>query len=260
MASVYGLALLAMILTLTITPDLGEYAKGMRRAGREGLRRPSPWSDAGSSRIALFSLCALVLVGALTVASVVGRPAFYDPAKLGWQGWSAQPNYIDPTKFNDDSWRSSRQSMMSRPIAIAVMTVAYVGLALQFFSLRTRQSGLTLTALFIFLAWLVPIVAGAIIATGGPGTQSRSLQVLALSPVAGISLASGLAKPDGTDRIQLVALFPPITFAFIFNYLLVITQRKTDRDLIAQRKDPQPIEPEFPGIAASRDSTSEPQT
>ena len=30
---------------------------------------------------------------------------------------------------------------------------------------------------------------------------------------------------------QLAAIAPPITFAFIFNYLLVITQRNADRQL-----------------------------
>ena len=64
LAAIYALALAATILSVSITPGAGEYVKGVRRALRDGRRRPGIWEDAGSNRVALFALAALVLVGA----------------------------------------------------------------------------------------------------------------------------------------------------------------------------------------------------
>jgi hypothetical protein len=228
LAAVYVLSLAAMVLAVTITPDAGEYTKGVRRAARAGRRRPGPWSDAGSNRVALFALAALVLVGATAVVQVVGRQPILDAAGVAATGG------VD---LSDEAWLASRQAMASRPIAIGVLTVAYVGLGLQFFSLRSRRSGVVLMGLFLFLAWLVPMLAGAALGLGGPADQGRALTVLALSPVPGLALSSGLGNPPSADAIQLAALAPPITFAFLFNYLLVVTQRKIDRSLHAKEKE-----------------------
>jgi len=238
LAAVYVLALVAMILTATITPDAGEYVKGLRRAGHEGRRRPSPWSDAGSNRVALFLLCALVLVGATVVVNVVGRQPY---AQLGmFQTWGISPVLLERAQLDDKAWIALRQSMLSRPIAVGVLTVAYVGLGLQYFSLRTRRSGVALMALFLFVVWLLPVLAGAVIgmSVSSPSDERRALTVAALSPLPGLALASGLGNPPGAETLRLAALAPAITFAFIFNYLLVVTQRKLDHRLRAQAKAP----------------------
>ena len=248
-AAVYVLALAAMILTVTITPDSGEYLKGVRRARREGGRRPSPWLDAGSNRVALFALCAIVLAGATAVVNVIGRE--HHSALLNPQFWANNPELLNAANLSDKAWLASRQAMISRPIAIGVLTVAYVGLALQFFSLRTRKSGAVLTSLFLFVVWLVPLVAGSVIGTSAPGNSPFALVILALSPLPGIGLSSGLGHPPSADAIQLAALAPPIAFAFIFNYLLVITQRKLDRSFQAneQEKEKVAAEGELTGAA-----------
>jgi hypothetical protein len=232
LASVYVLSLAAMILAITITPDAGEYLKGLRRAGRQGRRRLSPWSDAGSNRIALFALCALVMLGATTIVHVIGRPPF--PA-VGNGPWVDDPRSIDTLNLTDESWLASRKAFLSRPIAVGLLTVAYVGLGLQYFSLRTRSSGIVLMAFFLFMVWLVPLLVGAIVGISGTN-ETRDIAIFALSPVPGIALSSGLGKLAGADTIQLAALAPPITFAFLFNYLLVVTQRKIDRRLRAEEK------------------------
>jgi hypothetical protein len=59
---------------------------------------------------------------------------------------------------------------------------------------------------------------------------------MALSPITGLALSSGLGAPPGVDSIRLAALAPPITFAFVFNSLLVMTQRKIDRQVHAREK------------------------
>jgi len=230
-AAVYALSLTAMILAMTVTPDAGGYVRGVRRALREGRRRPSPWSDAGSNRVALFALCAIVLAGSTTVVNVLGTPPLIWPVVYA----NGVPVNTSPT--SDAAWLASRQSLASRPIVVGVLTAAYVGLGLQFFSLRTRRSGAVLTMLFLFFAWLAPMVAGAFLGMGGPD-QTGSLTVIALSPIAGLALSCGLGLSTGADSIRLAALAPPITFAFVFNSLLVFTQRKIDKQLRTREKAP----------------------
>lgn len=233
LTAVYVLAILTMVLAVTITPSADEYVKGLRRAARAGQRRSSPWSDAGSNRLALFALCALALVGATVVVHGIGRQPFFEYP--GNTMWVNDPRAIDTTTLTDARWVAMRKAALSRPIAIAVLTAAYFGLGYQFFSLRTRTSGAVLTALFLFFAWLVPLLVGAIVGISGT-TSARDLAIFALSPLFGIALSSGLGKPPGVETIQLAALAPPLTFAFLLNYLLVVTQRKIDRRLQSQAK------------------------
>jgi hypothetical protein len=231
--AVYGLMLAAMVLAVPITPDAGGYTRGVRRALREGRTRPGPWEDAGANRLALLGLCALVLVGATAVVSTVGRPGMV--AAVNYQDWHNAPEIAERAAVSDAAWLASRQALLSRPIAVGVLTAAYVGLALQFFSMRTRRSGAVLTVLLLFLAWLVPVLAGATLGMAvpfpTPETQGRTMTVLALSPLPGVVLSAGLGDNPALDRIKLAALAPPITFAFVFNYLLVMSQRKLDRSL-----------------------------
>jgi hypothetical protein len=230
LATVYLLSIAAIILAVTTTPDAGEYVKGLRRALREGKKRASPWSDGGSSRLALFLLCALLLGGTTTVVNVVGRPTMHDSFTSG------TPHYMSSVLGSDEAWLTSRRALLSRPIAVGVLTAAYIGLAFQYFSLRTRSSGLTLLALLVFAAWLLPLIAGAIIALG-PRAEETALVVVALSPILGIGLSTGLGQMPRADSVQLAAIAPPVTLAFLFNYLLVITQRKLDRLMHAQEKE-----------------------
>jgi hypothetical protein len=220
-AATYVFSLTAMVLAVTITPDANEYMKGLLRASREGRKRPSPWSDQGSNRLALIGLCGLVLLGATCLTGVVGEASNARGGLVG-SGPTGAP-------APDKSRGGARQAHLSRPIAIGVLTAAYVGLGLQFFSLRSRRSGLVLMGLFLFVAWLLPLLAGAIVGMSGSGDGSSSLVVFALSPAPGLALSSGIGRPPGADSIQLAAVAPPITYAFIFNYLLVVVQRRLDR-------------------------------
>ncbi len=244
LAAVYGLSLAAMILAVTITPGAGEYIRGVRRALREGQRRPSALSDAGSNRVALFALAALVLIGASAVVRVVGRP----PIGMSQPSWMTPAPPIDKVLLSDAEWLESREAIMSRPILIGVLTVAYVGLAFQYFSLRTRTSGMVLTALFLFVAWLFPPMIAAFIGMGTTPNEKLALAILALSPLPGIALSTGLTETLKSGTIQFAALAPAITFTFLFKYLLVNTQRKLDRALREADKAPTPLAPhEAPG-------------
>lgn len=228
LVSVYGLSAVAMVLSATITPDGSEYVRGVLRAEHAGRRRPSPWSDAGSNRIAVLALCGLVLVGTLAVTRFVGFPA----------GGGADPWANPGQDFGAANLQPQLEQACSRPIAIAVLCVAYVGLGLQYFMMRARRSGMTLMGLFLFLAWLVPLLAAAILGvTSGEGKVAAV--VAALSPFFGIAMSTNLYRPENADMIQLSALAPPITFAMVFNYLLVVVQRKLDRMVHAKIPKPE---------------------
>jgi hypothetical protein len=235
LAALYCLAFTALLLTATITPAASEYVKGVRRALHEGRRRPSAWSDAGSNRVAVFILAGFVLVAATAVVHVVGRPPLSQP------GFNT-PKQLESAIASEEAWLQSRQAKMSRPILIGVLTVASFGLAYQYFSLRTRRAGPTLMAIFLFVTWLGPLLAASFIGMGTNGDSEPALTVLALSPLTGVAMSSGLGDAPVADAVQLAALAPALTFAFLFKYLLVVQQRKIDRALREPEK----------GLAAER--------
>jgi hypothetical protein len=237
MGSIYGLAIMAMILAVTITPDLSEYVKGLRRAGRQGLRRLGPFSDASSNRVAVFGLCTLLLVGASAIVSTVGKP----PAMARTPGINLP--FTESVNVDDEAWSASRRSRFARPITVAVLTVASVGLGFQYFSLRTRRSGLTMMGFFLFMTWIGPLLLGAIVSLEGPSHQALQLTILALSPVFGTALSASPHEIPGIEGIQGAALVPPIAFAFLFNYLLIATQRKIDRLLRSDKLGDTEVKP-----------------
>jgi hypothetical protein len=211
----YVLVVAAIVLGATVTPTRMEYAKGVRRALRDGRHRPGAWTDEGTNRWAIFALAAIAFLGA-TVAweAVAGRAA-------------------------------GSRSQFSQTIAIGVFVVAYTGLGLQYFQLRLAKSGGAMMATFLFLVWLLPILLGSI--TFGVGTNRELYTtVLALSPITGIALSSGLLEnvgPDGGQAYKLAALAPAVLFAFVFNFLLDAAQRKLDRVLRDSAGLPKPAGP-----------------
>lgn len=199
----YLLVVAGLILGATITPNQMEYTRGLRRALRDGRKRPSVWSDEGSNRWAILAMSGIVfLASTLAWEAIAGRAT-------GGAG----------------------RSQFSQSIVVGVFVVAYVGLGLQYFQLRFAKIGGSLMTMFLFIVWLIPILLGSI--SFGAGTQQGLYQVLlAVSPIVGIALSSGATENLATDADQMVklaALVPAITFAFVFNFLLEATQRKLDR-------------------------------
>jgi|GEM_PF-3567894 len=231
--SVYFLSVCGLVLTITITPDLSGYLKGLRRAAREDHRRLSWRANAASNRIALCALCALVLVGVSTVVRVIGRPTLSDPSEYDW---ASSKGLIDSKQMlSDQTWLASRQRIVSRPAAVGILTVAYFGLAFQFFSLRTRTSGATLLALLVFLVWFVPLLVGAMLGISG-SDRTLPLAIFAISPIPGIAMSTGFGELPGIDTIKLVAIATPITLTFLFAYLGIVTERSLDRKLRSELK------------------------
>ena len=131
-----------------VTPNQAEYFKGLWRAQEARPRPPvvvgRPVAQPGLSR-----------------DRVRHRSGHRDRGQVGVR---RRPGRCIPSAV-------SSPGNFPLAIAIGVLVVAYFGLAIQYFLLRFGRRGATYFALFLFLAWLVPLVAGTILAmasmTGG---------------------------------------------------------------------------------------------
>lgn len=201
---IYATSAVALVLILTITPNLGEFTKGVRRAEREGRSRVSFWDDRALNRVAVFALSALVLIASTAAWYLIAPGPFPNQ-------WGGPPGFVPPAA-------GGLTISFSLPIAIAVLSVTTFGLALQFFLLVAPRRGATLLGLFVFLAWILPPVVGSILGAARVGTQ-LAMGVVATSPIAGISMATNLGpmSETGTDTLKLCALIPALVFALLFN-------------------------------------------
>jgi hypothetical protein len=215
----YMLGAFACVLMLTITPNLGEFTKGVRRAEREGRRSISWTSDMGLSRVTVLILSAFVLI--------VPTAAWYlIEAGLPIPPWRREPaNY-------------------SIPIATAVLTVAYFGLALQFFLLMAPKRGAAFMGLFLLVTWILPMVFGAILGSSGAGNDFATF-VVSLSPVVGIGMSSDLGPNINVNLVRGAALCPALVFALLFNNAVTWARRRAIDQIHLSQKDLKPeVEPE----------------
>jgi len=129
-----------------------------------------------------------------------------------------------------------------------VMIVAYFGLALQFFLLRFGRKGTNYLSLFLFLVWVVPLIAGTIMAMSNFQNYGPSQTVFALSPIAGLGLTAGAGSPSENDHtmIAAAALTPSLLFAFVFNGLVTSAQRRVHKAALLAMEEakakPQPFD------------------
>jgi hypothetical protein len=201
----YTTAALALVLILTVTPNLGEFTKGFRRAEREGRSRIGPWHELALNRAAVLALCAIVLVAPTAV--------WYFVATGPFPQWTLGPGGEPPR--------------LAIPIAIAVLAVAEFGLALQFFVLRAPRRGATLLGLFVFVAWVLPTAIGAILAATR-ANEGIAVAVIATSPIAGIgmSASNNLGPEISVDVVRFAALLPTLAFALLFNNAVTFARRR----------------------------------
>lgn len=198
LVTVYALTAAAMVVLGTITPDGAEFIKGLRRSAHAG-RRWSPFTaDSADNRVVVFILCGMVAAAATLCWELV---EFRLPG--------GRPSY-------------------SQSIVVGVFTAAYFGLGLQYFLLKGPKYGMTLFGLFLFFAWVMPLVAGFVLMLADAPANIYQV-VLSLSPIAGIAAASGLGSETRYNWPGLAALGPSVTFAFVFNFLLVNATRRVER-------------------------------
>jgi hypothetical protein len=232
LAALYLLAIPAILLTLMITPSQAEYAKGLFRARKHGRTRLPWWDDLSVNWLGLVILATVVLVAGTLAGSVAAGPS---------EGWAnGRPSGPYPLA-----------------LAAAVLTVAYFGLALQYFQLRHGGRSITYFGLFLFVVWLLPLLAGSIQSMASATSRSghEVYPIFALSPVAGIGMIDVIGDEDVAYTVQAAAMTPILLFTFVFNYLLIGARRRVMRWVFAATatKEEGPIatravEPVAPGV------------
>jgi hypothetical protein len=119
-----------------------------------------------------------------------------------------------------------------------VLVVAYFGFAYQYFILRFGARGKMYFMLFLFLAWIVPMIAGTIVLLSGISTGSLSERasqvVLSLSPIVGLPLSALTSDRSAPIMaIQAAAITPALFFVFVFHTLLVSARRLISRSFVS---------------------------
>ncbi len=219
----YTLVAVGCVVTMTITPNLGEFTKGFRRAERRGRAHAGYWDDLAPNRVALVALCGIVLAAATVAWHFLEAPS----------GGHAPGMAFDPFyRMASYSVTIARTASYSVTIAIGVLVVAYFGLAAQFFQMTSARRGAAWFGLFLFVAWLVPLVVGTIAGAASSG-RDAALFIVSLSPVAGIALSARMSDDTGTQLIQAAALGPAVVFAFLFNNLVTVARRRAIKQIHA---------------------------
>lgn len=214
---VYALAVGGMVFIGLSTPSQAEYEKGLRRARKLGRPGVPIWSDLAPNRPAVAVMCGILLAA----GSIVGT-------------------WLDETNGNGRGVPS--QAGFSLSIAVAVLVVAYFGLAMQYFLLRFGRRSANYFGLFLFVAWALPLVLGIItIASIGPrGGDPRPATIFSATPIVGIAAASGVFANEAGDAPAMVSLTLALLFAFVFNMLYVRAVRQSKSRVEAA--DPEKLE------------------
>jgi hypothetical protein len=212
----YLFVIAGIILSSTVTPDAGEYAKGVRRALRAGHRRAPVWADSASNAWAVYALAGMVAIG----------------ATIAWEAIDRDVPATNPFSFDASAPAQVGRISYSQTIAVGVFTVAFYGLASQFFQLRFARKGTTYFRLLLFLVWILPLLFGLAAAVAQAGSRNVQL-AMGLSPWAGmlLSVQGPWSAANTADWVRFMALFPSIALAFLFNFLLTNEQRRVDRHL-----------------------------
>jgi hypothetical protein len=210
-----------MLLVPTVTVDRAEYTRGLKRAWAAGRRRPGLWSADASSQWTIYAMAGIVAIaGTISWEVLLGRA----------------------------------RGSSSVCVAVAFFSVAMVGLGLQYVKLRLGRYGPSVLAVLLFLSWVVPLILGVTLVSARASEGAYST-VLALSPVAGLSLTCGsdamflvermrtipgMPEIASADLIRLAAIGPVLSFASVFAFLLVAVQRRFDqavRNAMKARED-----------------------
>ncbi len=218
----YLLALAGLMLPTMVTANRAEYFKGLWRAQKLGLKTLSAWDDLALNRWFVAAVSLMV---------------------LGLCTWS--------TYVLDPAGNRTIDRNMGLAIAVAVITVAATALALQFFLLQFGRMGATFFALFLFVTWLLPILAGILLSLGVTWGSGAYYHFIAfnLSPVVGVgTLANGgiAGIPAARTAIEAAALVPPLLYLFVFNSLLTMAQRQAMRDFLLSSQGARQARPAHP--------------
>ena len=142
----------AVLITLAVTPAHGTYRNCVRRSRKFNMHRPPLWTDESSNRAVVLAFASVTFAMVQIVKS--GIAAKMDP------------------KF----WPQ---------VGTTLCVISYFGSAAQFFSLKFGRRRKPVLSLFLFLFWLLPPLVGAL---AGATFRNDDLaeMIASLSPLWGI--------------------------------------------------------------------------
>jgi hypothetical protein len=87
---------------------------------------------------------------------------------------------------------------------------------------------MTFFALFLFVIWVLPLLAGAIqsLAWRPSSVAEGGYPSFALSPVAGIGMTAAVGDEQVATAVQASTITPALLFTFVFNYMLIGARRR----------------------------------
>ncbi|AMV36773.1 hypothetical protein [Planctomyces sp. SH-PL62] len=198
----YILVIASLFLAALATPTLAEFDKGLLRARKLEQPRPSVWSDFAPNRPILVAICGVLLVAGSILGTTVSETAARNvPTRGGF------------------------------PLAVAngVLVVAYFGLACQYFLIRFGRRASNYFGLFLFVAWVLPLILGVItiVSIGNVmNGDARPAMIFSATPLVGIIAASGAFENDAGSGPATVAITLSLLFTFVFNMLYTKAVRR----------------------------------
>lgn len=215
--ALYLLVGFGLLTAMTITPSAGEFLRGQRRAEHEQRPYLGPLDELSLNRIALAGLGLIVLLGGTLI-------------------WTVISDRLGPIQGPVLASFPERLSSQGRPglaIALGVLTVLSFGLAYQYFQLHDPRRAGTLMGLFLFLAWVVPILAGLILQATQPDGP-LGVGLIAASPLAGLAITAGALVIVDLALPLVVAIAMALLLTFVFYHLISVERRRLLRGVRAR--------------------------
>ncbi|OJW12356.1 MAG: hypothetical protein BGO49_21100 [Planctomycetales bacterium 71-10] len=224
LTALYALTVIAIVLISLTTPTQAEYARGLRRARKQGESGPPVLDDAAPNRPIIAAIGTVLLAA----GSLIGMAMVDDP--MMWRGMPKAASF-------------------PHSVAYATIVAAYFGLGLQYFLLRFGRRSANFFGLFLFVAWVLPLILGVvtILAVGPPGNDPRPPLIFSATPIVGIAATSDVFEDAAGPGPALVAFTLALLFAFVFNTLYIKAVRRVrhavDRaDAAIAKPDPDPLD------------------
>lgn len=210
--------LLSFLLIPTTAPDRVSYIGGLRRSLRMGNRRPWAFEDRAVNRWAIGALAGILSLG------ITGATFFLT---------------------NDNPEAAVLPGGSS---ATVVLILLEYGLAIQYFRLRLGKHAGGAMMLFLFVAWVLPVVIGVMVLSSGVNATTDAANgfvVMSVSPFPGVLLGSGILDDTeiNSKACQFAALLPALAAVFTFNMMITNLQKRIDRRILPdhQEKDADPF-------------------
>jgi hypothetical protein len=153
--ALYFLVGTSVAMVAMVTPNQAEYIKGLLRARKQGQSHLPAWNDLSLNRVFLAIVCAILLV----TGTIMGSASVRAPKVMPFDAVADYP----------------------LGVAMGVLVVGYFGLAMQYFFLAFGARGKMYFGLFLFLAWILPMVAGTIFMFGTRPTRSSRWAAMSVS-------------------------------------------------------------------------------